>query len=359
MVKHSSVTKALIIAILVVVASVLGLPYAMEKFGMGAVTEGPGAAPAGGVSCPTDGDTTVSLTIRNQLQDTTREVYNATAYFYKMIGGTESMFGSLTNTDGTTTSSDLNVDCGDTYRIRVVSADGNGGDSGKLLGIDAGTGAKVIDSGKAIEFVAQKSNYNLEIQSKQHGVLQARSWDNNEGAWMYNNIEKAAADANNYEPTGTTFLSTANGTIAVGSGGDVSWTMDLEVTAADVDFGDFGWIILVDASTSIWDIPSIAYNGKSLTEITPDSETSRAHGGTYEYFFETQDSVSDIATDLDIEVSALSGVDPGGSDNIVLSFLPIGASRETAGNGIRYSPVTDAASPANVFTIQTYTYDIS
>ena len=356
MVKAKDMTMWAILTIVLVVVVGGGVAWLLGGIPSGGLAVIGGGAPApavSGVGCPTSGVTALAATVRNALNDSGREEYDNSVLLYQVLGTEETLF----TTGSDTTSGAYNLDCGNAYRMKLLSASGS---NAKIIGIDAGVGAKLGPNGEYVEFSATAATYNLIIAAAQHGVLEFRAFDVDNNAYVYDTSD---AVNTNYETTGVTFdSSTDNATaLTVGAGGDFTWKFDVRTTEVqdDVDFSDFSAYVLVDAATDKWNIPSLNFDGKSLSQVTLDDFESRLWKGTYEYAFGVDSAFTHKAKTLEFAIQALSGVDPGSSDDIVLTFASKGASRETSGNKVRYSGATDAASPAALFTVQTMTINVA
>jgi len=312
-----------------------------------------GALPAG-VVCADTLATGVTITQYNPNNDTGTETYDQTARLYKVQSdGTEQLFATLTDL---TNPSATNVNCGDTYRLRLQSADDS---NARITAVRSGEGAVRSADGRYVEFQARGAVYNLEIDSPQRAGLRVKVFDLKQNGWVFANDELAASA---YRTSGVTFQSTTDNATAtaVETAGDLSYRIDLRANGVDVDANDFGMYLLVDADTSVWAEPSVRFAGRDLADVKGNLDTfeSRAFSN-YEYVYRIDDSIVDRDRSLDFQVNALSGINPGASDDITLAFAGIGASKQTSGNLMRYAATTDAASPATVFTLQTFGINIS
>lgn len=316
---------------------------------------------AGSTSCPDSGTTSLSLTVYNALNTSGTESYDNTAYIYSVNDGEESLFATLTDT--TSGTDDLN--CGDVYRIRIVSTDGEGGDSSLLMGVRAGKDADVGGNGEYVEFTAQGAQYNLELESKQHTTMLFKLFDNKQNGWVYDSNDASATD---YESTGVTFKSTTDNSTAmsVGSGESLDLRYTLKGNSADGDFADHAMYILVDAASGTWQEPDVRFEGVSLSNMKGqlDSSESVAYSD-YEYVYVVE--VSDIESALipnkdkflDFDISARDNVDPDASDDISVDFASVGAVKETSGNMVHYGATDDSSSPSSIYTLQETTIDVS
>jgi endonuclease YncB( thermonuclease family) len=88
-------------------------------------------SPVAQVVCPDGLTTTVSLKLYNKLNTATSVQLNGTAYIYEVQDGSEALIATSSGTSSNT------LDCGKTYRVRLVGADATNS-SAKILGIRAG-----------------------------------------------------------------------------------------------------------------------------------------------------------------------------------------------------------------------------
>lgn len=305
--------------------------------------------------------TQVVLNLYNIQNDTGLETFDASGIIYNADG---SLFTTFTDTTEGTLSQSLV--CGNEYVLRLVSADGTGGDSAQIISIRAGPGAQVIEDGRAVKFAATQPSMRLELNGKQHANAQARVYDNINAAFFTDT--SGDGTTSDYELDGTDFRSTSSNAtaIAVSTGGRIDSTWYLQSTLADGDFADLGMYIAVDAAPTVWDRPAVRFNGAELTDVkgSLDSKSATAMSG-YEFVYFVPAPAAKALLDqrsdatMGFRMAALSGVDPGASDDIAVDFIALGASRETTGNAVRYAPYTDAASPAAVFTVVDFGLDVS
>lgn len=305
--------------------------------------------------CPDTLTTVLTLTVRNQLNETGREEYDNTALVYKVKDGKESLVQTLSDT----TAGTANLECGSVYRVRLISTDANGGDGAYIFDqLDSGLDAEVSADHKFVEFVAQGSQYSLGLQSKQHGTLQFRVFDNTNNGLMF---DAADSSANDYETTGANFSSTTLNTTAtaVGAGGDFDMTIQVKSTDVDTDFCDLGCYLLIDAASSKWDDAEVTYGGSSLDVADFDDYENRLWGGTYEQKFVLPANFEDKVKEVRVIMPALAGVNPTGADSPVFAFASLGATRQTSANGVHYGGTDDAAAPTAVYTVQSLTISVS
>lgn len=360
MAKQSDVTKTgALVAVVLIVGAIFGLwvtgngPFSTTETAAPTGNVVAGGAAVGGVVCADSLSTGVTVTQYNQLNDTGTETYDQTARLYKVqADGSEAMFATLTDL---TNPSATTTNCGDTYRLRLESADGS---NARIVGVRGGEGAKLSADGKYVEFTAKGAAYNLEIESPQRAGVKVKAFDLKQNGWLFAND---ASSASSYRTSGVTFQSTTDNAtaMAIGTADDAHIRFDMRANGVDVDANDFGIYMLVDADTAKYDEPSVSFAGKDLQDVKGNLDTyeSRAFSN-YEYVYRIDDSIVDKDKSLDFQISALSGIDPSGSDDITIAFAGIGASKQTSGNGMRYAATTDAASPAAVFTLQTFGLNI-
>ncbi len=337
-------------------------------FGITGRTTGPGGA--AGVECPDDGQTTLTVTAKNLYNISGTEEYdNTMKLFTKMSDGSEDWFADLADT---TAGTDELV-CGNTYVGRILSVDGDGGDSGKVLAARAsGTTVEIIEGGKGIEFLAQGAENVIKLDVRQHAVLELRGRDNDADGFMFNTDEASGT----YVTTGGSFESIVNGTaLAVGSGGQLDLTFGVRIVEAqdDQDFSDFGAYFLADFAKATWNKPSVAYMNVVLPETSFDASSPGESAeedlwsATYEYIYNIDNSILGLAENvqvftrnprsLDLDVSAKAGVDP--STDPTFAFAAVAATKSVTSDVVRYSGATDASTAAAVYTVQSWTVDLS
>lgn len=344
------------VAVLVIAALVVGIfvanggSFSATSTGDQPAISGNAVAQAG--LCPADGTTSLSFTVINPLNTSGEESYDQTARIYEVNDNGEALFATLTDTTAGT--ADLN--CGDTYRVRLESTDSA---NARIDSVSSGD-ADVIESGRAIEFVAERSNFNLRVDSSQHAGILVRAFDQDQNAFVFADDSDSASTL---RATGATFQSTVDNATAtaLNSGDDLRWTFGIEANGEDVDANDFGTYILVKASTTVYEEPSVSYEGSDLQDVFGQLDTyeSRAFSSyDYAYLIPEGASIEDSERDISLDISALSNVNPGASDDIEIAFATVGAVKEVSGQDMRYSASTDASSPTAVFTLQTFGINI-
>jgi hypothetical protein len=299
------------------------------------------------------GDTkaaSVSFTMFNKLQTTSAEKFNVTYYVYD---NANNLATSGTASDAST----ITLDCGQTYQLKVVSADGDGGDNAKLLGVRSSSGLKNVDikdDGKYVSFYTNSPTGNLQLDGSQHGVLEMKMYDNLAAGWTWETTTLSSAVAGAYKLDPAIFSSTTNGTnYTVGTSGKIDVTYTIETNTTDTRFDDFGWYIAVDAATTVWDIPTVRVGGTKLSDVkgTLNVNEARAYSG-YEYIYFSKNEIVNDNTKVDFIVKALSGVNPAVADSPQVDFISKGAVKQTTGNDILYSGVGDDTSATTVFAVQ-------
>jgi hypothetical protein len=319
-----------------------------------------------GNNCGTARTTTVTFTQQNALNTTGNEGIDSTCYVYKVAAdGSESYVGTQTDT----TAGTLSADCNQKYRMYCVSTDSNGGDSGSVLSV-AGDGVKVITgkddkgrdvTGAGIEFMTNAPTYAVNWKGKQHATLQFRAKDLLADALMYDDADSSTQD---YETDGVNFSSSVGNTtaLAVGAGGKVNVRQEIQSTDVDTDFSDFGFYIAVKAATTTWDGATVS--AKFTNENGATSSLTNLKGNldsdenllldTYQYVFYVPDSIRQDSVYFELSIKALSGVNPGVTDDIEIDYIAKGAALRTAGEnaGVRFSASTDASSKAAIYAVQ-------
>lgn len=352
---------AMLWVVIVVVIAAAGL-WAGQKglfstTDSGAATGNGLAPPAAGVSCPDTQLTSFSPTTRNILNTTAADTYAAGLRVYRVVDGKENFVNTVNG------GASLNLDCapaGLTYRVRAISTDLAAGNSSKLLSvIDSNVPYKLSSDGTYIEFIAAGGRVDMQIGTKRHSTLQFRVYDNINKGLMFDTND---ADATAFEVAGTNFTGSVDNATAtaVGAGGQLDFSVEVQAVLPAADFCDTGCIVLIDAASATWDLPTARYGGQALSKHNFDEFENRLFGATYEYAFDLNGVVlDDVIKSISIYMKALSGVNPVGSDSPVIAFVSVGGSPQTSLTGMRYSSATDAASPVNTYLRQTVNISVS
>lgn len=303
--------------------------------------------------CGSDLKSSWTITAYNGLNDSGLQSRDQTAYVYSVVNGVEQRVATLSDLTAGTLSS--GVDCGSTYRIRLVSA------SGKGTLVDKVIGGKVVDGGKAVEIIAGVSN-NVEITTKDVSGVKVKVYDNNLRGDVYDGSDAVATD---YETTTATFKSTTNNAtaMAIGLGESLDVTMNMKAVTAYNDVADLGMYILIDAPTSEYETPVVKLNGNVLSEATGLSASEDKAYSAYEYIYKVNAVAGQALiayntdTKLQIEMGTVSSVDA--STDVVVAIAPIGGVQDTTSSNMVYGSVDNSASRTAVYALQTFTLDLS
>jgi hypothetical protein len=321
----------------------------LDKFQLGSV----GGKIEGGVDfCPDDGDTTMGdFSVFNAENKTGTESFDLT---YRFIGEDGSIVSGTDSTDPT----DFTLNCGSCFTVKAISASGADGDSARFVGVRQGN-AELLGDG-TVKYCPIRSNEVLHLEGEMHGALEARAKDVILDGFMYDGNDATATD---YETDGVSFNTTSAGSAntAVGSGGEYHVKLYYRPTLEANVYGDVdGYYILVEASTTVWDKPTVKVNGISLSDVkeqlNPDEQKAY---NAYEWVYKVSDTISRNAEhEMDLQIFALSGVDP--STDIETDFASIGAYASSSDtNNIKVGAVDDSSSQTQIHTLEDVTWDIS
>lgn len=299
-------------------------------------------------TCPDDGDTSFTINLYNDLNETGSETFDAS---YIIEGDAGDYETGTDTTDGTET-----LNCGETYTLKLQSADGDAGDNSMIERVIRGPGAVVKDG--YVVFTPTKSSYDLRVGGSQHAILEVRAYDNDQASWVYDDGDASATD---YETDGVTFTSTTDNTTAtaVGSGGEIDMRFEVRATRSDTDFTDYYTLILVEAPVAIWNEPTVSVDGEKLQDakgtLKPDEEKQFS---SYEYIYKYEGPITDDGVDIDYHIKALAGVDSSTDLQIDLASAGNYLSNDD-GVSILRGAAQDDSSATVVFTVQDITLDIS
>lgn len=347
---------SLITGLLVIAGLIVGLSFGgVGPFSATATPDQttPGQTTSPSMSlCPDSQQTSVTVTQYNQKNTGQTETYDQTARLYRVgSDGGESLFATLSQTTNTETT----VNCGDTYRLRLESSDDS---NARIDGVRSGDGASVSSNNRHIQFTAKGAVYNLEFDSAKRGSLLVRAFDLQNNGFVFTDT---AANANSYQAAGVTFQSTQDNATAtaLGEGDLLDWRFDIKADSSSVDANDFGIYMLVDASTNVYEEPSVRFDGQTLQDVTGSLDTfERRAFSEFEYVYRLDGAIENRDRSLSFSIQSLADVTPTASDDIQISFAGIGAVKQTAGNSMRYAATNDASSPQAVFTQQDYIINI-
>lgn len=314
----------------------------------------PGDLPLG---CPDDGTTSFKLQVFNSLNESGAESYDVTTVCTSDSGD------SVTLTD-TTDPTATDLVCGARYTCKLVSAQsadhtGTGQAHSMADAIRSGTGS--ISNGNLI-ITPNSATLNVDVASTQGGRIEARVYDDDAATFVY---QGADASAGTYTDTGGNFTSSTSKTPwTVGSGGTLDLRMDVRInTTTDEAFEDRGFYVFVDASTSKWNTPTIKVDGTTRTSncASLNEDEAKAYSGE-EYCYKITDvSISETnVVPIDINIGALSGVNPGASDDFNITLVSIGAYQSTTNTkDVKIGAVKDDSSQTVVLYQEEYSFDVA
>lgn len=302
--------------------------------------------------CPTTGQTTGTIVFRNGEDDTADTPFNVTAYLF----GDKGHFTTVSATDGGTT---VTLNCGETYTLKAVSASGNRGDNANIYAIEEGAGAYL--SGGIVTFTPQAATYYIKVVGSMHGVPEFRIYNLDNAGWRYTEYTATSGNVNTWQLTGKAFNGTTseNATVDVGSGGSFTDEIHFRSNETLTDVSDFGYYILVDASTAVWNEPTVRLDGVVLSKAALVSDEARQFSSTYEYAYKVDGKITDAEHVLKVEFKALSGINPAEANSPTIAIAPIGAFKATASNAVKIGAAKDDSSASVVFTTQTATLNIA
>lgn len=299
-------------------------------------------------TCDEDGQTALTLSVQNVLNTTGVETFDMGV---RIIGGDGEIQAGTDTTSGSYT-----LNCPGDYVVKGLSASGASGDSAEFVSVVSGDaeakdGDVVIRIRKAVQAVT--------IGGQQHGVLEARAFDVLNNGYAYNGDNNAL----DYETDGATFTGTTNGTaLAIGAGGEFHYRFEYRPTVDDNVYGDIGgYLVLVDAATSVWNVPTMKINGVTYTnykeQLSADEKIAYAD---MEYvYLAPSDKIRQTAQSvLDWQMFALSGVNP--TADIALDFAARGAyASSTNSNLVKIGAVQDNTAKTVVHQNEDFNVDLS
>jgi len=300
-------------------------------------------------NCPTTGQTTLTIDLKNGEDTTADTTFDASGYFF----GSKGSYVAVTDT----TSGSATLNCGETYTFKLVSADGNNQDNAKITGIEQGIGATWNPDG-SVTFTPAAATYYLKVVGSKHGVLEFRVWGVDNGAYRYWNV----GNVNGWNLTGAYANGTTSNstTLSVGSGGRFTDEVHFRANQTDTNVADFGYWVMIDAATSVWNEPTVKLDGITLTNqkglMNPDE--NRQYGSTYEYAYKIDGKITDSEHILRIEFSAISGIDPTATNSPVVAIAPIGAYKATSSNTVNIAACKDDSAATAVFALQSLTLGV-
>lgn len=343
-------------ALVIVLIAGVGVYFASNSgmLNLGSIAQGSAAAQqeqavASLSTCPTDGDTSLTLSLYND-ENSTSESFDANVSLYGSDGSYQ--------TGSDTTAGTYTINCGETQTVKIRSANGavHAGDNSWLRSVAIGSAPNArIDNGNAV-FTPTKSNVALNLRGESHDVLQFRLFNKDANGYVYNTSGDTAGAWTNDAANFTSTTSNQTTYTSVGSGGEYNFRLDFKAASDGGDFSDRGYWIMVDAASTVWDTPTCSLDGSRLTDAKGQMTTFEARANSaYEYAYKIPAGTSVADTpyhSLDCTFKALSGQDPTQANNIAIDFAAIGQYLSTDGVSLSVGANDDSSSTTTIFTVQ-------
>ncbi|MEK7064464.1 MAG: hypothetical protein AAB973_02530 [Patescibacteria group bacterium] len=348
--------SAFMMMLLAIIAGGLVLAFLTGNLkipGFGSVSVPGQTAESLDLSCPDAKTTTLTLSVANDLNKTGEETYDMGIRLVGNKGHT------LRGTD--TTSGSYTLNCGEVYAVKGLSASGANGDSAKFYGVRSGQATINGDGTATISAVTGAQT--VILSGKAHGVLEMRSFDVINNAFLFDDSDAAATD---YDTDGVNYNSTTTGdnATAVGAGAEFHVIAYVRPTVTDNVWGDIGgWYVLVEAVTTTWDVPTVKFGGAVLQNVKGQFTADEAKAySAYEYaYLINKDIMTQSEGALDFSIFALSGVNPATTtENVQLDYASRGASASNMNaDNVVVGAVQDDSSQTTVHTLIDTSYKIS
>lgn len=169
----------------------------------------------------------------------------------------------------------------------------------------------------------------ITAESRKTSALQARIKDNTADAYIYND-----AGANTFSNLADSWIndSTNAATIDAGTGGAHDFTISVKTQTQDTVFGMSSdeVAVLVDASSTKWNEPSTSL-GSNIKDAQHFDSYDLTAISDYEYAYQFS-QVVDTQKSFDFYITAVSGVDPGATDDVKIRFIAKGVVLDSKDN---------------------------
>lgn len=318
-----------------------GTPQSGLATGNAALT--PTQAQAAAFACGDNKQTSVALTLKNGLNTTSAETFDASYVIYQVQSdGTETQVASGTNTTGGVQT----LDCGQKYRLQLLGATG---DNSRVTSIFS-KNAEVATDGSVV-FTTTAPSLTLGMIGSKHAVIEVRGY--NEDA--RERVFEMGGSSSAYVGDGASFWSTAaNGTRQTITAGS-SMLMTLEMKNSDIaaDYNDFGILVGFDAANAYWDkVQQVTFDGVELSEVksslNPD-ETKKFADYEFVYLIPTGKLVDGKNHKLYFDILKSSGAI--GNDTLQVDFAVRSNYLSVDGYTVKTAAATDASTSPTVFPI--------
>lgn len=244
--------------------------------------------------------------VKDTMQSSDTYLANKTGYWvpHGLVAGSavETQTGG-SDTSGSYSSSAATLSCGETYDLWVADV------------------ANTNGYGLVSDIVVGVTPKKITVETKATSALQARIKDAAADAYWYTDGDSQAFS--NLADTWTNTSADVN--IDAGSGGSHDLEIYVKTQTSKTVFGmaDDEVVVAVDAPSTKWNEPSTSLGSNIKDGAHFDSYDLTALAD-YEYIYQFN-QIGDTSEMFTFYITAVSGVDPGASDDIKLRFLAKGA----------------------------------
>jgi len=299
--------------------------------------------------CGSTKQTAVTATLKNGLNTTASQTFDATYYLYQITDKGETQV----QTGSDTTAGAITVDCGSKYRLKLVA--------------DATTNSRItsvytnnaqVDADGSVVFTTTSPSLTLGMVSSKHNAMQVRAYNEDSRARMFSTL----GSSSDYMDSGVLFWSTTNNATrtTVTAGSSMLMTVEMQNPNTVADFNDYGTYVMFDASPSYWDkVQRVTFDGTELQDVKGqlNSDESKAFSGyEFVYFIPAGKLVDSKNHRLYFEITKSSGAT--GNDDLLVDYAVKGNYLSVDGFSIKTAGAKDTASSPVVFSKFTTTFKV-
>ncbi len=216
-------------------------------------------------SCDENKESDITSDVYNKANTTLTEEMPANLYFFEVVDGKRS---NTADVDTDSQNGVNSVNCPTTYDVAILRSNANGGNNSRITYAELdGNKLDLIEDGAYVRFTTSRATHTLSIDTNEHGTTSGRVWDLDTGAFL-NDDGVSSSTTGTFNISPASFESTTNGgLITFNVTRTRNFRFEVKTTDSDKEYLAFGGYIALNQSRTIFDIPTISWDGTVLQDI--------------------------------------------------------------------------------------------
>lgn len=347
--KGKAISSGLVWVVAIALVALVGLgsyaiffkPAPQSGLATGNAALTPAQSQQAAFACGDNKQTTVSLTLKNALNTTAAETFDANYVIYQIQSdGKETQIASGSDT----TAGSQTLDCGSKYRFKLLAG---AAVNSRATGVY--TQNAEVDKDGSVIFTTTAPTLTLGVTGSRHSSIEVRAYNEDARARMF----EAAGSSTAYVGTGADFFSTSDNVTAqtVTAGSSMLMTVELKNVDVAGDFNDYGTYVLFDAANTYWDkIQQVTFDGTDLSEVKSQlnpEETKKF--ANYEFVYAIPQGKLIDGKSHKLYFDALKSTGAIGTDSLKVDFAVKGNYLSVDGYTVKTAAAKDSSTNPVVF----------